>query len=52
MAELDPDSLASARGVQLAAGMPAEAFILGERRTALDYIVRPVQDSLRRALRD
>jgi HlyD family secretion protein len=51
-AELDPASLASARGVQLAAGMPAEAFILGERRTALDYIVRPVQDSLRRALRD
>jgi HlyD family secretion protein len=51
-AELDPASLASARGVQLAAGMPAEAFILGERRSALDYIVRPVQDSLRRALRD
>ncbi len=51
-AELDPASLAAARGVQLAAGMPAEAFILGERRSALDYLVRPVQDSLRRALRD
>jgi HlyD family secretion protein len=48
----DPDSLAAARGVQLVAGMPAEAFILGERRTALDYLVRPVRDSLRRSLRD
>ncbi|WP_270934832.1 HlyD family type I secretion periplasmic adaptor subunit [Falsiroseomonas oryzae] len=51
-AELDADSLAAARGVQLAPGMPAETFILGERRSALDYLVRPVQDSLRRAMRD
>ncbi|MGG5811731.1 HlyD family type I secretion periplasmic adaptor subunit [Falsiroseomonas sp. CW058] len=51
-AEFDPASLAAARGVQLAAGMPAEAFILGERRSALDYLVRPVEDSLRRSLRD
>jgi HlyD family secretion protein len=50
--ELDPGSLAAARGVQLAPGMPAETFILGERRSALDYFLRPVRDSLRRALRD
>jgi HlyD family secretion protein len=50
--ELDPESLAAARGVQLAPGMPAETFILGERRSALDYFLRPVRDSLRRALRD
>lgn len=51
-AEMDAAALAAARGVQLAAGMPAETFILGERRSALDYLVRPVEDSLRRSLRD
>jgi HlyD family secretion protein len=51
-AEMEPESLAAARGVQIAAGMPAETFILGERRSALNYFVRPVEDSLRRALRD
>lgn len=36
----------------LAAGMPAEVFVLGERRTVLDYLVRPLRDSMRRAARD
>lgn len=36
----------------LAAGMPAEVFVLGERRTVLDYLLRPLSDSLRRAGRD
>jgi HlyD family secretion protein len=36
----------------LAAGMPAEVFVLGERRTVLDYLLRPLRDSMRRALRD
>lgn len=36
----------------LAAGMPAEVFVLGERRTVLDYLLRPLHDSLRRAGRD
>jgi HlyD family secretion protein len=39
-------------GVTLAAGMPVDAYLLGERRTALDYVLRPLQDSLRRSLRD
>jgi HlyD family secretion protein len=51
-AELDPASLSAARGVQVAAGMPAETFILGERRSALNYLLRPIEDSLRRSLRD
>jgi HlyD family secretion protein len=51
-AELDPASLAAARGVQVAPGMPAETFILGERRSALNYLLRPIEDSLRRSLRD
>jgi len=39
-------------GVTLAAGMPVDAYLLGERRSALDYILRPLRDSLRRSLRD
>lgn len=40
------------RGTSLAPGMPVEAFLLGERRSALDYVLRPLADSLRRSLRD
>jgi HlyD family secretion protein len=49
----DAESLAArAGGVTLAAGMPVETFLIGERRTALDYLLRPLRDSLRRSLRD
>jgi HlyD family secretion protein len=51
-AELDPQSLAAATDQPLGAGMPAEVFVLGETRSALDYLLRPINDSLRRALRD
>jgi HlyD family secretion protein len=51
-AELDPASLHQATGVPLAAGMPAELFVLGEKRSALDYLLRPITASLRRAMRD
>lgn len=51
-AELDPVSLAQATNVPLASGMPAELFVLGEERSALDYLLRPLRSSLRRALRD
>jgi HlyD family secretion protein len=50
--EMVTDVLQSRPDVQLASGMPVEAYILGERRSALDYIVRPLRDSLRRSLRD
>jgi multidrug efflux pump subunit AcrA (membrane-fusion protein) len=39
-------------GTVLAPGMPVEAFLLGERRSALDYLLRPLTDGLRRSLRD
>jgi hypothetical protein len=32
--------------------MPVDAYLLGERRTALDYVLRPLKDGLRRSLRD
>jgi HlyD family secretion protein len=43
---------AAAEMPPLAAGMPAEVYVLGERRTVLDYLLRPLRDSLRRAARD
>jgi HlyD family secretion protein len=51
-AELDMQALALVPGVQPAAGMPAEVFVLGERRSVLDYVLQPLTDSMRRALRD
>lgn len=50
--QLDAAALASVPSVVLAPGMPVEAFLLGEKRTALDYVFRPLTDSLRRSLRD
>lgn len=50
---IDPAIAASLPpGATLAPGMPVEAFILGERRSALDYVTRPLADGLRRSLRD
>lgn len=51
-AEIDPDALAGLKGVALYPGMPAEALIIGGERTALDYLLSPVTDSLHRAMRE
>ncbi|MES2713118.1 MAG: HlyD family type I secretion periplasmic adaptor subunit [Pseudomonadota bacterium] len=52
-ATLDPPGAEQASAIPpLAAGMPAEVFVLGERRTVLDYLLRPLRDSMRRAGRD
>jgi HlyD family secretion protein len=32
--------------------MPTEVYVLGERRTPLDYFWSPLRNSARRALRD
>jgi HlyD family secretion protein len=50
--EITPAGLETLGDVQIATGMPVEAFILGEKRTALDYLIRPLRDALRRSLRD
>jgi HlyD family secretion protein len=39
-------------GVSLAPGMPADVLIVGSRRTALDYLLSPILDSMRRAMRE
>lgn len=39
-------------GVSLAPGMPADVLILGEPRTALDSLLSPILDGMRRAMRE
>jgi HlyD family secretion protein len=52
-AELDLDALGPAAGdLALSAGMPTEVYVLGERRTPLDYLWAPLRNSARRAFRD
>jgi HlyD family secretion protein len=52
-AEMDLDALGTAApDLALSAGMPAEVYVLGERRTPLDYLWAPLRNSARRAFRD
>jgi HlyD family type I secretion membrane fusion protein len=48
----DPQSLADARVTSLDPGMAAEIYIQTTARTALDYLLRPVSDSVRRSFRE
>jgi HlyD family secretion protein len=50
--EADPASLARAGDLKLMAGMPAEIYIKGDERTPLQYLVEPVTQVLRRAVRE
>jgi HlyD family secretion protein len=50
--EMVPGALDAYPGITLAPGMPVEAYVIGEKRSALDYLLRPLRDSLRRAARD
>ena len=50
--EADRASLGKATEVKLQAGMPAEVYIRGEERTAMQYLVEPVTQVLRRAGRE
>jgi len=51
--EVDPAQLAAlAPAVALTPGMPAEVYIMTGRRTVLDYLLRPLYDSLGRAFRE
>jgi len=49
---VDPASLKSAPEVQLYPGMPAEVFIRTHDRTALQYLLEPITNTLRRAARE
>jgi multidrug efflux pump subunit AcrA (membrane-fusion protein) len=49
---VDAESLKAAQEVQLYPGMPAEVFIRTRDRTALQYLLEPVTNTLRRAGRE
>jgi len=50
--ELAPGALQDAGVPPLQAGMPAEVFVRGRDRTALQYLTQPVTDVLRRGARE
>jgi HlyD family type I secretion membrane fusion protein len=51
--EVPNNTAAAASGVnRLQAGMPAEVYIRTDERTALDYLVAPITEYLRRAMRE
>jgi HlyD family type I secretion membrane fusion protein len=43
---------ASLQGLTLQAGMPAEVYMRTDRRTVFDYLLAPITQSLRRAMRE
>jgi HlyD family type I secretion membrane fusion protein len=51
--EIDQDDLSAFGGrLELIPGMPAEVFILTGERTALDYLVRPLVESVTKSFRE
>ena len=52
LVEADAASLATAGDLKLLAGMPAEIYIKGEERTPLQYLVEPITQVLRHAVRE
>ncbi len=51
-AEIDEAVIEKVPEVTLQAGMPVEAFILGQERTPLSYFWQPIRTAARRAFRD
>ena len=49
---VDPSSIAAAGNIQLYPGMPAEVFIRTRERSALQYLLEPLTNTLRRAARE
>jgi HlyD family secretion protein len=49
IAELE---LTKLKGLRLVSGMPAEAMIKTEHRTALSYLLKPLSDQITRAFRE
>jgi HlyD family secretion protein len=47
-----PEELAKIADVQLSPGMPAEVFITTGERRAIDYLLSPLTDSMRRGFRE
>lgn len=52
LVEVDAESLANAGSLKLQAGMPAEVYITGEKRTPLIFLLEPITDLLRKSARE
>jgi HlyD family secretion protein len=52
LVEADPAFLSEAGDLKLMAGMPAEVYVTGETRTALQYFLEPILQVLRRSMRE
>jgi hypothetical protein len=50
--EIPQKALADAGNLTMLAGMPAEIYMRTDRRTALDYILAPVEAYFRRGMRE
>jgi HlyD family type I secretion membrane fusion protein len=50
--EITRQALAEAGDLQMTPGMPAEVYIRTDTRTALDYLLTPITNSMRRSLRE
>ena len=50
--EADIHAKLAEKGVALVPGMPVEAFIATENRTALSYFLKPLTDQIRHAFRE
>jgi HlyD family type I secretion membrane fusion protein len=50
--EADAASLVQAGELKIQAGMPAEVYVKGEERTALQYLLEPLTQVMRRAARE
>jgi len=49
---LPDDELARLNGLVLVPGMPAEAFMQTDERSAINYLLKPATDQLNRAFRE
>ena len=50
--EVDPAELARLENVRLTPGMPAEVMILTGEQTLVDYLLRPLLDSVTKSFRE
>ena len=50
--EIPTDELARLKGLTLVPGMPAEAFMQTDKRTVINYLLKPATDQLTRAFRE
>jgi HlyD family secretion protein len=51
-AALDADALKGLHGVALYVGMPADVLIIEGARSALDYLISPIKDSIRHSMHE